>query len=60
MDSLNRMSLEWAYSSAYSTLVIAYKSGNIDLLKNNVIINIPGIKRSSIFGSKEIYDIKNI
>lgn len=46
------------YSSAYSTLVIAYKSGNIDLLKNNVIINIPGIMRSSIFGSKEIYDIK--
>ncbi|MDC3406831.1 hypothetical protein OAZ27_03970 [Bacteroidia bacterium] len=47
-----------SYSADYNTLVIAYKSGNIDLLKGNSIINLPGIKRSSIFGLKDIYEIE--
>ncbi len=47
-----------SYSADYNTLVIAYKSGNIDLLKGNLIINLPGIKRSSIFGLKDIYEIE--
>ncbi|MDB4107112.1 hypothetical protein OAD66_01150 [Bacteroidia bacterium] len=47
-----------AYSSEYKALVVAYKSGNIDILKRNEIINIPGVKRSSIVGIKEIYEIK--
>lgn len=47
-----------AYSDEYETLVIAYKSGDIDLLKEKEIINLPGIKRSSIIGIKEIYEIK--
>lgn len=46
------------YSNEYNTLVIAYKSGDIDLLKGNTIINLPGIKRSNIFGSKDIYEIQ--
>jgi ligand-binding sensor domain-containing protein len=45
------------YSSEFNTLVIAYKSGDIDLLKGNSIINLPGIKRSTIFGSKDIYEV---
>ena len=46
------------YSNEHNTLVIAYKSGDIDLLKGNTIINLPGIKRSNIFGSKDIYEIQ--
>ena len=45
------------YSSEFNTLVIAYKSGDIDLLKGNSIINLPGIKRSNIFGLKDIYEV---
>ena len=47
-----------AYSAEYKSLVVAYKSGNIDILKGNGIVNIPGVKRSSIVGVKEIYEIK--
>ena len=46
------------YSRDYNTLILAYKNGNIDLLKNNTIINLPGVKRSSIFGSKDVFEIK--
>ena len=45
------------YSNEFNTLVIAYKSGDIDLLKGNSIINLPGIKRSTIFGSKDVYEV---
>src|SRR5690554_5011318 len=39
--------------------VIAYKSGNIDLLKNNKILNINDIERSSIItGSKRINHVQ--
>lgn len=45
------------YSDEYTTLVIAYASGNIDLLKDNKIINIPAVLRSSIVGLKTVNDI---
>jgi hypothetical protein len=45
------------YNSAYNTLVIAYTNANIDLIKNNTIINMSDIKRSSILGNKTINDI---
>ncbi|MBK7213850.1 MAG: T9SS type A sorting domain-containing protein [Bacteroidales bacterium] len=43
-----------AYSQDESALVIAYSNTNIDLLKNDVIINIPDIKRKQILGNKTI------
>lgn len=46
------------YSEKYNTLVIGYENTNIDLLKDNEIINLPGIKRSSIVGKKIINEIK--
>jgi ribosomal protein S11 len=45
------------YNAQYQTLVIAYTNANIDLIKNNTIINISDIKRSSILGNKTINDI---
>ena len=45
------------YNSKNNTLVIAYSNANIDLFKNNVIINISDIKRSEILGNKVINDI---
>jgi len=45
------------YNNAYKTLVIAYTNANVDLIKNNTIINISDIKRASILGNKTINDI---
>jgi streptogramin lyase len=45
------------YSKEYSTLVVVYDNANIDLIKNNTIINISDIKRKSITGEKRIYNI---
>lgn len=46
-----------AYSETTSTLVIAYKNSNIDLIKNNRIINLADIRRSNIIGNKTIHRI---
>lgn len=46
------------YSAEYNTLVIGYENTNVDILKNGEIINLPGIKRSSIVGKKVINEIK--
>ncbi|TRZ74804.1 MAG: T9SS C-terminal target domain-containing protein [Bacteroidetes bacterium] len=45
------------YNATYNTLVIAYTNANIDLIKNNTILNILDIKRASILGNKTINDI---
>ncbi|MDP1620883.1 MAG: two-component regulator propeller domain-containing protein [Bacteroidales bacterium] len=45
------------YNKEYKTLVIAYTNANIDLIKNNVIINISDIKRKPILGNKTINNI---
>ena len=45
------------YNETYKTLVIAYSNANIDLIKNNTILNISDIKRASILGNKTINDI---
>jgi hypothetical protein len=47
-----------AWSEENKTLVIAYTSTNIDLLKNNIIYNIPDISRKYIPGKKEINKIR--
>ena len=45
------------YNKDYKTLVIAYTNANIDLIKENRIINISDIKRKQILGNKTINDI---
>ncbi len=45
------------YNKEYQTLVIAYTNANIDLIKNNTIINISDIKRKQILGNKTINNV---
>jgi len=45
------------YNTEYETLLIAYTNTNIDLLKDNEIINISDIKRKPILGNKSINNI---
>lgn len=45
------------FSEKYNTIIIGYETGNIDLIVNNVVINIPDIERSVIQGNKAINDI---
>jgi hypothetical protein len=46
-----------AYSEDHNTLIIGYSNSNIDLLRNNRIINIPDIKQKMMTGSKKINSI---
>jgi hypothetical protein len=45
------------FDEATSKLFIAYGNSNIDILYRNDIYNIPDIKRSTIIGDKNIYNI---
>jgi hypothetical protein len=47
-----------SWSEENKTLIIAYSTTNIDLVKNNVIYNIPDINRKYIPGNKEINKIR--
>ncbi|MDO9580989.1 MAG: hypothetical protein Q7J06_10575, partial [Bacteroidales bacterium] len=47
-----------AWSEENKALIIGYTSTNIDLLKNNIIYNIPDIYRKYIPGKKEINKIR--
>src|SRR5664280_2807884 len=47
-----------SWSEENKTLIIAYTSTNIDLLKNNMIYNIPDISRKNIPGEKKINRIR--
>lgn len=42
------------YSTEYKTLVVAYSNTNLDLIKDNTIINLNDIKRKTILGNKTI------
>ncbi len=46
-----------SYNNEYKTLVIAYSNANIDLIKDNTVINLSDIKRKPILGNKTINDI---
>ncbi|HOW30454.1 MAG TPA: T9SS type A sorting domain-containing protein [Bacteroidales bacterium] len=46
-----------SYSETYNTLIITYANANVDLVKNDVVINIPDIKRKQILGNKTINSI---
>ena len=43
-----------AYKAELSCFVVSYSNTNIDLIKSNLIINIPDIKRKQILGNKTI------
>jgi hypothetical protein len=45
------------YDEINKKLFIAYNNGNIDIIYNNDIYNVPDIKRSAIIGDKTIYGI---
>ncbi|HLN52273.1 MAG TPA: two-component regulator propeller domain-containing protein [Lentimicrobium sp.] len=45
------------YSKEYNTLVVAYSNANIDLIKDDEVINLSDIKRKPILGDKSIYNI---
>jgi hypothetical protein len=47
-----------AWSQENKTLIIGYSSTNVDLVKNNIIYNIPDILRKYIPGKKEINKIR--
>lgn len=48
-----------AANTKNNTLIIAYKSGNVDLLKENKITNLNAILMSNVVGDKTIYAIHN-
>lgn len=45
------------YSSASNTVIVAYNSGNIDLIKGSTIINMPDIRNDISSGSKSINNV---
>jgi len=45
------------YSEKHNTVILGYDNGNIDLIVNNEIINVPDIKRSFIQADKSINEI---
>ncbi|RLD20063.1 MAG: hypothetical protein DRI71_10870, partial [Bacteroidetes bacterium] len=47
------------YNSETETLVISYRNGNIDLLRDNQITNFPELLKADISASKEINHIYN-
>ena len=47
-----------SWSEENKTLIIAYTTTNVDILKNNTIYNIPDISRKYIPGKKEINRIR--
>lgn len=45
------------WSSELGTMIMAYENSNIDLIRENLIVNIPDIMKKQIPGDKSIYDI---
>ena len=45
------------WSGDLETLIMAYQNSNIDLIRENVIVNLPDIMKKQIPGDKYIYDI---
>ncbi len=46
-----------SYSAEYDILIVGYQNGNIDILKDDQIINMADISRKQIIGSKRINNI---
>jgi ligand-binding sensor domain-containing protein len=46
-----------ACNKASNTLIIAYNNGNVDIIKDDKLLNLPDIKNKQITGSKRIYSL---
>jgi len=58
IEGLNDIDISWIdYNEQENTLFIAYSNTNIDLVKEDEIINISDIKRQQILGNKTINEI---
>jgi hypothetical protein len=44
------------YNPATNTLLVGYKNGNIDIIRDKQITNLPDIKRAQIIGNKDIHN----
>lgn len=57
-EGLNDLNIrQLAFDSLSNTLIIAYQNANIDLWKENRIINIPAIEQATVVGNKQINHI---
>ncbi len=45
------------WSDELETLILAYQSSNIDIIRDGVIVNMPEIMKKQIPGDKSIYDV---
>ncbi|MDF1573653.1 MAG: two-component regulator propeller domain-containing protein [Bacteroidales bacterium] len=45
------------WSEELETLILAYENSNLDIIRNNTIVNLPDIMKKQITGDKSIYDI---
>jgi hypothetical protein len=45
------------WSSEHETMILAYESSNLDIIRNGVVTNLPDIMKKQITGDKSIYDI---
>jgi hypothetical protein len=57
MSGLSETGISALGSDEDKTLLIAYSNSNLDLVHNQDIYNIPGIRQSTIPGNKSIYEI---
>ena len=57
LNDVNIQVLSW--NSSRNSLLVGYKNGNLDIMGNGSVSNIPDIKRSGIVGDKGIYCIAN-
>lgn len=60
VNSLNDVNIQAiGWNSALNTLLVGYRNGNLDLIRNGHTTNMPDIKRSGMVGDKGIYTISN-
>ena len=45
------------WSEELGTLILAYESSNVDIIRNGNVVNLPDIMKKQITGDKSIYDI---
>lgn len=46
-----------SYNTTYNFLIVGYRNGNVDIIKNNKTTNFSQIKKSSIIGDKSLYNV---
>ncbi len=57
ITGLNETGVSALGTDGDQTLLIAYSNSNLDLVRNQDVHNIPGIRQSTVPGNKSIYDI---